>query len=175
MNKWSQYCIEHTIDDLNSMKETFSNNLIEDAILFIRENYGSPISLDDISQKVNLSSFLLYETLQSKNRTDVVEYLTITGWTSPRICFATNLDLKIKILLNGGYSDYKYFCSGFAAAQGTRPLDTAIISTVRNRCIEATHSGCGKEARNRQSARYTDALSKQQKVTSIDSFNTLLQ
>lgn len=122
MNKWSQYCIEQTIDDLNSMKETFSNNLIEDAILFIKENYSALISLDDISQKVNLSSFYFTKLFKAKTGQTFVEYLTNYRMDVAKDLLRNHLDLKIKDICSMvGYSDYKYFCKRFRSCTGETP------------------------------------------------------
>jgi len=120
--KWCIFCIEDTVEDLRRMKETHSNQLIDDAIAYIHDHYASPITLDEISGIVSLSSYYFTKLFKAKTRKTFVEYLTDYRIEMAKKLLRENLSLKIKDIGEAvGYPDYKYFCKLFRAKTGITP------------------------------------------------------
>ncbi len=120
--KWCRYAIVKTVEDLHGVKEAFSNNLIEDAIAFIHENYSKQITLDDISRQVNVSSFYFTKIFKASTGKTFVEYLTDYRMEIAKKLLRTNPSLKINDIGEMvGYCDYKYFCKRFRSSVGVTP------------------------------------------------------
>lgn len=122
--QWCRMVIDKTNDDLHSMKEVLSKNIVDDALLFIQENYAQQITLDDISRQVNVSSFYFTKLFKARTGKTFVEYLTDLRMEHAKEMLRSNLEMKIKDISEMvGYNDYKYFCKRFRINTGMTPAN----------------------------------------------------
>ncbi len=122
MYKWCEQNIRKCIYDLSNRITTYSDNLIEDAISYIHENYNQQITLADISGRVYLSSYYFTKLFKSKTGKTFVEYLTDYRIDIAKKLLKSNLDYRIQDICEMvGYSDKKYFCKCFKKITGMTP------------------------------------------------------
>jgi len=122
MYKWCVQNIEKSILDLNNRVVTYSDNLIEEAIAYIHENYHQQITLSDISGKVYLSSYYFTKLFKSKTGKTFVEYLTDYRIEIAKKLLKENAEYSIQDVCEMvGYNDKKYFCKCFKKSTGMTP------------------------------------------------------
>lgn len=109
-------------DEQERLNEKLSRP-IEDAMLFIKKNYGKCISLEDAADAANVSAPYLSRIFKEKTGTGFNEYLTkIRLEESEKLLSDTNLSIK-EIAAAVGYSDEKYYSKLFKKTIGIKPTD----------------------------------------------------
>ena len=100
----------------------YSDNLIEDAVAYIHENYDQQITLADISGRVYLSSYYFTKLFKAKTGKTFVEYLTDYRIDVAKKLLKANLNYRIQDICEMvGYGDKKYFCKCFKKSTGMTP------------------------------------------------------
>lgn len=96
---------------------------IEEAIRYIRKNYGNCISLEDAAEAANVSAPYLSKIFKEKMEIGFNDYLTkIRLEESQKLLADTNLSVK-EIASSVGYSDEKYYSKLFKKLIGIKPTD----------------------------------------------------
>ncbi len=122
MYKWCEQYIQKCIYDLNNRVAAYSDNLIEDAVAYIHENYNQQITLADISGRVYLSSYYFTKLFKAKTGKTFVEYLTDYRIDVAKKLLKSNLNYRIQDVCEMvGYGDKKYFCKCFKKSTGMTP------------------------------------------------------
>lgn len=122
MYKWCEQYIQKCIYDLNNRVAAYSDNLIEDAVAYIHENYDQQITLADISGRVYLSSYYFTKLFKAKTGKTFVEYLTDYRIDVAKKLLKANLNYRIQDICEMvGYGDKKYFCKCFKKSTGMTP------------------------------------------------------
>lgn len=112
---------------------------IQNAILYIRENYKSNISIMDVAHNIHVSAAHLSRLFKKELNTSFIDYLT-----SYRINLAqqmiknTNMELK-KISEKVGFQNYNYFLRVYKKKLGHRPSQD-IQSFRKIKMPESHHS-----------------------------------
>lgn len=96
---------------------------IEEAILFIKKNYGACISLEDAAGAANVSASYLSRIFKEKTGIGFNEYLTkVRLEESEKLLADSNLSVK-EIAAAVGYQDEKYYSKLFKKTIGIKPTD----------------------------------------------------
>ncbi len=107
-------CIFPTVQNRNS-------KVIQDAMLFISQNYSQPITLEIVAKHVHLNSAYLSRLFKQVCGSTFKEYLTIIRIEeSKRMLKTTNYSL-LEIALATGFEDQSYFTKVFKKYTGTTP------------------------------------------------------
>lgn len=122
MYKWCEQYIQKCIYDLTNRVAACSDNLIEEAIAYIHENYSQQITLADISGRVYLSSYYFTKLFKAKTGKTFVGYLTDYRIDVAKKLLKANLSYRIQDICEMvGYGDKKYFCKCFKKNTGMTP------------------------------------------------------
>ncbi len=96
---------------------------IEEAIHYMRKNYGNCVSLEDVAEAANVSAPYLSKIFKEKMEIGFNDYLTkIRLEESQKFLIDTNLSVK-EIAFMVGYSDEKYYSKLFKKFVGIKPTD----------------------------------------------------
>ncbi len=113
--------MEDFVDNLIHVRNTRHENIIEQAIRFMKANYNQDISLEKVSQEVSLSPKYFSWLFKNETGTPFVDYLT-----NIRINEAKNLLSNLKLTISEisqkvGYQDANYFSQVFRKITGSSP------------------------------------------------------
>ena len=123
LKKWFVEKIADAAKNLVNKREEKSNNLIESAVEYIKENYSKNISLDDVSRIVNISPYYFSKLFKEETGEGFVEFLTgIRIRKAKELLAASQLSMK-EICSEIGYSDPNYFSRIFKKNVGVSPTE----------------------------------------------------
>ncbi len=129
MENYSTYCMLSAFLNiicqsvLNSPSVTgnvISNNVIQDVLTFINNNYTKPIKMDALARQFGISvSYLSHEFVRYTNRS-VYEYILYRRVVLARQMIQTDLSLN-NIAYECGFNDYSNFLRAFSRQVGMSP------------------------------------------------------
>ncbi len=113
---------KYLTDEQKKLKEKIAKP-IEEAIRYLKKNYGNQISLEEVAAFSNVSASYLSRLFKEEMKVGFAEYLTqIRLDESKKMLSDTNLSVK-EIALKVGYADEKYYSKLFKKITGIRPTD----------------------------------------------------
>ena len=121
---WFMEKIEEACHNAQTQKEEQSDNVIDRARKYIDENFRSTdISLDDVSQEVDISPYYFSKLFKEETGKNFIEYLTdIRIEKAKELLNGTNLSMK-EICAEIGYADPNYFSRTFKKNVGVTPTE----------------------------------------------------
>ena len=104
-----------------SAEQTGSNQLIEDAMRYIRKNYKSSIGLNEISDVLGISHGYFSSLFRKETGKTYVEYLNETRLKEAARELLASDDKLAVIAENTGFNNVEYFCRLFKKYTGLSP------------------------------------------------------
>ena len=109
--------------NIQSKRSEKSGSLIEEAMRYIRENYSRDISLDEVSQEVNISPYYFSKLFKDSTDQNFIEYLTNLRMEKARELLLTTESSMKEICVAVGYADPNYFSRIFKKNTGVTPTE----------------------------------------------------
>ena len=122
LKQWFVSKMTEACRNMSDKREEKSNNLIETAIDYIKENYNKNISLDDVSRVVDISPYYFSKLFKEEVGEGFVEYVTNIRIEKAKELLKSNMPMK-EICSMVGYSDPNYFSRTFKKNVGVTPTE----------------------------------------------------
>lgn len=120
---WCTGKIQTAIFAIANNKENKAGHITMSAKNFIDNNFHKDITLEDVSQAVNLSPYYFSKLFKSETGENFIDYLTRVRITKAKQLL-NNRELSIKeICYTIGYSDPNYFSRNFKKIVGVTPTE----------------------------------------------------
>ena len=118
LEKMTQVC-----SGIHHRKEHQSESVVARARAYMQENYGSDISLDDVSREVNVSPYYFSKLFKDESGENFIEYLTrLRIGQARKLLLESDKSVK-EISLLVGYMDPNYFSRIFKKQTGMTPRE----------------------------------------------------
>ncbi len=131
MKNWFLEKMAAACQNVLSKREESSNNVVDIAKEYIRQNYSNSISLDEVSYYVNVSPYYFSKIFKEGTGENFIEYLTnIRIEKAKELLSKGDYSMK-EICAMVGYSDPNYFSRSFKKNVGVTPTE---YKGVENRC-----------------------------------------
>jgi len=120
---WFLEKITDACHNINPDKKDQSGSIIDKAKVYIDSHFSKDLSLEEVSQSVDISPYYFSKLFKDKTGENFIEYLTTV-----RIDFAKRLlqnrKLSVKeVCIESGYSDPNYFSRIFKKYEGVTPSE----------------------------------------------------
>lgn len=113
--------IHQTIQDIEQLRTSKSRKLIDQAKIYIQNNYAQDLSLDSIAYDIGLSTCYLSTLFKNMEKISIKEYIIDVRIDAAKK-YLQNIDLKIyEVAANVGYTDSRYFSQLFRKKTGYTP------------------------------------------------------
>ena len=123
LRKWFLEKIEEAARNVSAKASEKSMGVVEAAKAYIKNNYSRDISLDEVSQKVNISPYYFSKIFKEDVGEGFVEYLTgIRMEKAKELLTTTEYSMK-EICSMVGYADPNYFSRSFKKKVGVTPTE----------------------------------------------------
>lgn len=123
LRSWFVDKISVACRNILSKREESSNNIVEVAKEYIRQNYSKSISLDEVSYYVNISPYYFSKIFKEGTGENFIEYLTnIRIEKAKELLSMTDYSMK-EICAMVGYSEPNYFSRSFKKHVGVTPTE----------------------------------------------------
>ncbi len=123
LRSWFLDKVMEACRNIITKKDKQASGAIAKAKAFIEDNYKKDISLEDVSRKVDISSYYFSKLFKEETGENFIEYLTNIRITNAKKLLQ-NRDLSIKnICADTGYSDPNYFSRIFKKLVGVTPTE----------------------------------------------------
>ena len=123
IREWFISKLTGACNDVVSKREERSNDIIRDAMEYIRNNYSREISLDDVSRQVNISPYYFSKIFKEESGLNFIEYLTnIRIDKAKELLSETDMSIK-EVCATCGYTDPNYFSRSFKKNVGVTPTE----------------------------------------------------
>lgn len=118
---WFEACFERIIE-MKREKSKYSRH-IKDAILYIKENYDQPISLNEISETLNIHKVYLSRIFKEETGVTISSYiLNIRIMIAKKLIESTNMKIY-EIAEQTGFKNAQHFVVSFKKVEGITPKD----------------------------------------------------
>ena len=129
MKDWFVDKVADACRNITSRKEESSNNVVDIAKEYIKNNYSKPLSLDEVSYYVNISPYYFSKIFKEGTGENFIEYLTNIRIEKAKELLG-NSDYSMKeICVMVGYSDPNYFSRSFKKNVGVTPTEYKELET----------------------------------------------
>ena len=123
LRKWFIEKFNDAVSSVAKRSENRSESAVERAKKYIDENYRKDISLEDVSQKVDISSYYFSKIFKEETGENFIEYLTkLRMEEAKRLLEDTDMSIK-EVCSDVGYSDPNYFSRNFKKYAGVTPTE----------------------------------------------------
>ena len=123
LKDWFLEKIADACRNVTQRKQRQTDNVVDKAKLFIDENYARDISLDEVSQNVDISPYYFSKLFKEATGDTFIEYLTrLRLDKAKKLIQHSELSMK-EICQQVGYSDPNYFSRIFKKNVGLSPTD----------------------------------------------------
>jgi len=123
LRKWFITKFEETSAWIGERIENQSESAVEKAKKYMEENFSKDISLEDVSMKVDISSYYFSKLFKEETGSNFIEYLTqLRMEEAKRLLRDTEMSMK-EICIQVGYSDPNYFSRNFKKYTGLTPTE----------------------------------------------------
>ena len=123
LRTWFIEKINESVLAIAKKAENRSESIVERAKKYIDENFRKDISLEDVSQRVDISSYYFSKIFKEETGVNFIEYLTgLRMEEAKRLLEDTDLSIK-EVCSEVGYSDPNYFSRNFKKYEGTTPTE----------------------------------------------------
>jgi len=129
MKDWFVDKMADACRNITSRREESSNNVVDIAKEYIKNNYSKPLSLDEVSYYVNISPYYFSKIFKEGTGENFIEYLTNIRIEKAKELLG-NSDYSMKeICVMVGYSDPNYFSRSFKKNVGVTPTEYKELET----------------------------------------------
>ncbi len=123
LREWFINKITTATHDVANRREEKSTDIIKTAKRYIEENFANDISLDDVSNVVNISPYYFSKIFKEESGLNFIEYLTNVRMEKAKELL-TSSDLSMKEICSMcGYTDPNYFSRSFKKNVGVTPTE----------------------------------------------------
>ncbi len=123
LKEWFLDRISNACRNILSKREEKSTNVIRMARAYIEENFDKELSLDEVSQRVNISPYYFSKVFKEENGVSFIEYLTnIRIEKAKELLSHSDYSMK-EICQMCGYQDPNYFSRTFKKNVGVTPTE----------------------------------------------------
>lgn len=123
LRNWYLSRLEEVCRKIANKKEEQSESVISKAKNYINQNFSRELTLDEVSQAVNISPYYFSKLFKEEAGENFIEYLTRLRISHARELLK-NPDLSIKeICVMSGYSDPNYFSRIFKKQENMSPSE----------------------------------------------------
>jgi len=123
IKNWFIEKMKRAVGNISTGSKNHIHHQIKKAMEYIEENYSKDISLDEISEKLNISSYYFSKLFKENQGEGFVEYLTRIRIEKAKEML-TNPEKSIKeVGIACGYSDPNYFSRIFKKSTGITPSE----------------------------------------------------
>ena len=130
MKNWFLEKMTVACQNVLSKREESSNNIVDIAKEYIKQNYSKALSLDEVSYYVNISPYYFSKIFKEGTGENFIEYLTnIRIEKAKELLSMSDYSMK-EICAMVGYSDPNYFSRSFKKHVGVTPTE---FKDVENR------------------------------------------
>ncbi len=120
---WFVNKVEIATCNIDSKHDECSNNIVDIAKEYIKNNYGKALNLDDVSYYVNVSPYYFSKIFKEGTGENFIEYLTnIRIEKAKELLNSTDYSMK-EICVMVGYADPNYFSRSFKKNVGVTPTE----------------------------------------------------
>ena len=120
---WFMEKMETASRNVSTKASEKSMGVVEAAKAYIRNNYSKDISLDEVSQAVNISPYYFSKIFKEDVGEGFVEYLTKIRMDKAKELLTTTEYSMKEICSMVGYSDPNYFSRSFKKNVGVTPTE----------------------------------------------------
>lgn len=121
--EWFKDKIVFSSNAISNKRTESSNDIIANAKKFIEENYTKNITLEDVSQQVNISAYYFSRIFKEETNENFIDYLTgLRIERAKDLLSSTQYSMK-EICNMSGYSDPNYFSKSFKKKVGVTPTE----------------------------------------------------
>lgn len=110
-------------ESIHNKKEEQSVSVVSKAKIFIRENYCSEISLDDVSKEMNISPYYFSKLFKEEEGVNFIEYLTSLRINRAKEMLGDKRKSVKEISISCGYADPNYFSRIFKKQTDMTPRE----------------------------------------------------
>lgn len=125
MKIWFLSKVKAATEVVANRKEDQSNSVISRATEYIENNFDKELSLDEVSQVVNVSPYYFSKLFKEEKGENFVEYLTRLRMEKAKLLLATTDKSMKEICKEIGYADPNYFSRNFKKYTGMTPTEYA--------------------------------------------------
>ncbi len=122
LRKWFMEKILEACTNIITKKNEHSNNCIEKAKDYIKQNYNRDISLEEVSRHVDISLYYFSKLFKDVVGENFIDYLTNIRIEKAKQLLITGMNIK-QISLEVGYKDSNYFSRIFKKCVGVTPTE----------------------------------------------------
>lgn len=123
LRSWFIEKINDSVSAISKRSESRSESAVERAKKYIDENFRKDISLEDVSQKVDISSYYFSKIFKEETGVNFIDYLTgLRMEEAKKLLEDTDLSIK-EVCCEVGYSDPNYFSRNFKKYEGMTPTE----------------------------------------------------
>lgn len=123
LRTWFVEKVKAAVSTISKRSETRSESVVERAKKYIEDNFRRDISLEDVSQKVDISSYYFSKIFKEETGEGFIEYLTkLRMEEAKRLLEESDLSIK-EVCSEVGYSDPNYFSRSFKKYAGVTPTE----------------------------------------------------
>lgn len=123
LRAWFVDKFNESASNISKKSENRSESVVERAKKYIQENFRKDISLEDVSQKVDISSYYFSKVFKEETGENFIEFLTkLRMEEAKRLLEESDLSIK-EVCSEVGYSDPNYFSRNFKKYAGITPTE----------------------------------------------------
>ncbi len=123
IRNWFVEKITEAVSLIARRSENRMESVVERAKKYMEENFRKDISLEDVSQKVDISSYYFSKIFKEETGENFIEYLTrLRMEEASRLLEESDISIK-EVCSEVGYSDPNYFSRNFKKYAGITPTE----------------------------------------------------
>lgn len=123
MRNWFVGKFNESALTISKRSENRSESVVERAKKYMQDNFRKDISLEDVSQTVDISSYYFSKVFKEETGENFIEYLTkLRMEEAQRLLEESDLSIK-EVCSEVGYSDPNYFSRNFKKYAGITPTE----------------------------------------------------
>jgi len=123
LKQWFVEKMAEACRNISGKREESSNNVVDIAKEYIKNNYSKPLSLDEVSYYVNISPYYFSKIFKEGTGENFIEYLTNIRMEKAKELLSNNDYSMKEICMMVGYSDPNYFSRSFKKNVGVTPTE----------------------------------------------------
>lgn len=123
LKTWLHGALSNLIDNNKSQVVVNMRPEIRKAITYINANYGKPISLEEVAQRVGLSKNHFCRLFKTEVNDNFVSYVNKIRIKKSVILMKQDNGKLSTLAQEVGFKDYRYFCKVFKAEMGMNPTE----------------------------------------------------